>query len=91
MAKDSNWKQHIKDFMMNNQADMVNVTTFDAEIDLWETYWLKTWKKELPSTIEKTLKNFSKFMHPNIYQVLHLLAVLPVTTCSCERSISTLR
>ena len=91
MAKYSNWKRHVKTFMIENKDDMVNVNTFDAEIDLWDTYWLKNWNKELPGTVEETLENFSKLLYPNMYRVLHLLAVLPVTTCSCERSISTLR
>ncbi|XP_057309854.1 52 kDa repressor of the inhibitor of the protein kinase-like [Hydractinia symbiolongicarpus] len=29
--------------------------------------------------------------YPNIFKILHILAEVPVTTCSCERSISTLR
>ena len=91
MAKYSNWKKRVKTFMIENKVGMVNVNIFEAEIDLWDTYWLKNWNKELPGTVEETIENFSKLLYPNMYRVLHLLAVLPVTTCSCERSISTLR
>ena len=62
----------------------------NAEIDLWENLWLKT-KQQLPETVEDTLAIVTPSLYPNIYKVLHLLAVLPVTTCSCESSISTLR
>ncbi|XP_057300283.1 52 kDa repressor of the inhibitor of the protein kinase-like [Hydractinia symbiolongicarpus] len=30
-------------------------------------------------------------LYPNIFKILHILAVVPVTTSSCERSISMLR
>ena len=90
MTRNSSWKQKLKSFMIRYESDMVDVNTFDAEIDTWETQWLKT-STDLPSTVEETITRMPISMYPNIFQVLHLLAVLPVTTCSCERSISTLR
>ena len=36
------------------------------------------------------LKNSSKLMFPNIHMILRILLTFPVTTCSCERSISVL-
>ena len=84
------WKHELKSFMIRHESDMVDVNTFDAEIETWETQWLKT-STDLPSTVEETIKRMPVSMYPNIFQVLHLLAVLPVTTCTCERSISTLR
>ena len=38
-----------------------------------------------------TLKQTNPHIFPNIFIVMKILAVLPVTICSCERSISVLR
>ena len=92
MATHPNWKQELKSFMVEHSEDMANVTSIDAEIDLWEHYWDYINEKKLsPHDIESPMDAIIPSMYPNIYKVLHLLAVLPVTTCSCERSISTLR
>lgn len=45
----------------------------------------------VPNTIASTLKVINQSLFPNITYLLSLLAVLPVTTCEAERSISTLR
>lgn len=45
----------------------------------------------VPNTIASTLKVINQPMFPNITYLLSLLAVLPITTCEAERSISTLR
>ena len=43
-----------------------------------------------PSTLPDVLKFFDKTTFPNVYTVLQIFATIPVTTCSCERSISRL-
>ena len=70
--------------------DMVDPTSLDAEIDLWGNLWRNN-QAELPQHVKKVLERKPKTSFTNINRVLHLLAVLPVTTCSCERSISALR
>lgn len=91
MVTNHDWKKKLKSFMVKYSHDMANINTFDAEIDLWENLWLKPSMEKLPDTVEGTIAKIPTSMYPNIVKVLHLLAVLPVTTCSCERSISTLR
>ena len=91
MAVKENWKLMLKAFVTKFKSDLPNFETVDAEIDLWENLWLNNRVKELPSTVEGTMRQMLTTMFPNIFKVLHLLAVLPVTTCSCERSISTLK
>lgn len=91
MVRNSTWKENLKSFMLRYSSDMPDVATFDAEIHMWEVQWLSTNKTKLPKTVEETIARMQTSMYPNIFKVLHLLAVLPVTTCTCERSISTLR
>ena len=45
----------------------------------------------VPNTIASTLKVINQLLFPNITYLLTLVAVLPITTCEAERSISTLR
>lgn len=93
MARNDDWKLRLKSFMLKYKKDMPIDTSFDAEIDLWENLWLTGSKehKYLPQIVPETLNSMLNKIYPNIYAVLRILAVLPVTTCSCERSISTLR
>ena len=61
-------------------------------MDLWETFWSsKRDMKNLPDRVSDTLKQADPPIFPDIFTMLKILAVLPVTTCSCERSISALR
>lgn len=92
MAVKTDWKLHLRKFMMKYKKDMPDLSTAESEIHRWETTWLKGSQDDtLPSTIEGTMKTMLTTMFPNIYQTLIILAVVPVTTCSCERSISTLK
>ena len=44
----------------------------------------------MPDRILTTLNAVDPDMFPNIFVALKILAVLPITTCSCERTISAL-
>ena len=46
---------------------------------------------DVPQSLVKAINMAKTSLFPCILQLLSLLAVLPVTTCSCERSISSLR
>ena len=46
---------------------------------------------QLPNTLQKILVFANKTSYPNIHTAFHIFGTIPVTTCSCERSISSLR
>ena len=91
MQKYPHWKSKVREFMQKYTKDMVCIHSCDAELDLWETSWFKENITSYPGTVQGTLSNMMTGMFPNIHRVLILLGVSPVTTCSCERSISVQR
>ena len=48
-------------------------------------------KEDIPQTISETLKIVDPPSFPNVFAILKILATIPVTCCSCERSISCFR
>ena len=84
------WKEHFKIFAKFYEDDLPNPLALEAEMQLWEKYWLN-YKGCRPDSIAPTLKavNFKAF--ENIKVALRLLATLPVTSCECERTFSGLR
>ena len=84
------WREKFKPFAKFHESDHPCYKALDAELDLWETYWLSNTSCH-PDNISSTLKsiNFSSFS--NIKICLRILGTLPVTTCTCERSFSSMR
>lgn len=73
-----------KEDLGNPMEDLVK-----AEWDLWRLKWQCS--TELPATAMDGLAACSSSQFPNIFNLLHILAILPVTTATVERSFSTLR
>ena len=71
--------------------DLPNSDLVDEEFHLWKSRWLAVSKEERPETINKAMQQCSPTTLPNIYALLKLFATLPLSSCSCERSASTLR
>ena len=84
------WREKFRPFAKFHELDLPCYKALDAELDLWETYWLSNTSCH-PDNISSTLKsiNFSSFS--NIKICLRILGTLPVTTCTCERSFSSMR
>ena len=61
-------------------------------MDIWKTYWRK-YVGVFPDRISSVLRlcKEMELTFPNIYCSLKILGTIPVTTCECERSISSLR
>ena len=59
----------------------------NSEIDLWESYW-KCYNGAIPDEIRTTVKTSSFPRFQNIQMALKILATMPVTSCSCERTLS---
>ena len=71
--------------------DLPNSDLVDEEFHLWKSRWLAVSKEERPETINKGMQQCFPTTLPNIYALLKLFATLPLSSCSCERSASTLR
>ena len=81
------WKNKLKNFIDFYKADLPNIEGLDAELDMWETWWVKE-SRELTQTLPKrifdTLLSSDEDFYPNINTILNILAVVPATTCTCE-------
>ena len=84
------WRQQMQTFARFYEDDLPNPLSLDAELDLWETYWV-TYTGCHPNSVGQTLKAMPHGVFPNIEVALRILATLPVTSCECERSFSALR
>jgi hypothetical protein len=73
-----------------NALKQQHIESTGEEINLSAAELTKLKHGTVPNTIASTLKVINQPMFPNI-TLLSLLAVLPITTCEAERSISTLR
>ena len=85
------WKLEFTKFFEQYEDDLPSPRKLAAEMDLWEAFWTRTFVGVLPGKILSTLKSCNESMFPNLYCCLRLLGTVPVTTCECERSISSLR
>jgi hypothetical protein len=75
-------------------SDLPSPNEMSAEFHRWCVKWRAVAEQQgtlLPSTVTNSLLNCSATFYPNISQLLTLVATLPVTTASCERSISSLK
>ena len=59
--------------------------------------WERIWKgkndrgEDIPDNIDATLEQIDKDAYVNMYTILQILITIPISSASCERSISTLR
>ena len=90
-CKDVDWKAEFMKFVAAYSDDMPNYLSIHAELGLWETMWKDGFEKVVCNSIAATLKSCNNIAFPNIFTALKILAVVPVTTCECERSVSALR
>ena len=67
-----------------------HVEITEQELKLSSNETNKLIQGTLSSTIGSTLKEINVRLFPNILYLINVLAVLPVTSCEAERSISTL-
>ena len=91
MCKNVDWKTEFMKFVSAYKDDMPNYRSMHAELGLWETNWKQGFEQVTYDSVADTLRNCNKLAFPNIFTALKILAVVPVTTCECERSVSALR
>ena len=95
LANPSTWRDSVKQFRQHYSSDLPNIVGLPAELTLWERRWeeqaLEVDIDKLPDKVSKTLASVDPVAFPNIFSIVKLIATVPVTSCSCERSISSLR
>lgn len=69
----------------------VDLDLLEAEFSLWKIYWAKQAEYDRPSNAIEALSECNKEFYPNIFKLLQIFSTLPVTTCTPERTFSTLR
>ncbi|GBM74494.1 hypothetical protein AVEN_25411-1 [Araneus ventricosus] len=69
-------------------AHFLDLTTLSSELNLWINKWQY---KEGPSSALEALTFCRQSSYPNVHVLLKILATLPVTTCTPERTFSSLR
>ena len=85
-----NWKKKFSKFLDLYQDDLPQPRFLDTELEMWSER-CRMEKGPLPSKLTDVLPFVDRVSFPNIYTALQIFATIPVTTCTCERSISVLR
>ena len=87
-------KSQVQELVKLYDDDFVSGRSMEAELHCWRVKWVKAkaehGEASLPTSVSAALPHASQ-MFPNIRCLLQLLATLPVTSCSSERSFSALK
>ena len=67
-----------------------SLCTGSGELQLWEQHWNNS-KTVLPDSVSATLKRINFPCFPIIKTALQILGTVPVTSCACERSFSSMK
>lgn len=68
-----------------------SVSAVKSEFERWQKKWSTTPIDDCPKNAIESLQSCSPTSYPNVNILLKIFATLPVTSCSCERSFSSLR
>ena len=78
-----NWREKVWNFLKFYNTDFVFVKDIYTSIVrpfLWERYWTKEFKGNLPTTVSDTLEALNElnpYSYPPIFEVLKIIAVFP--------------
>ena len=85
----------LKDLTDLYQDDLPSPGSINSELHCWHHKWKSHQNlfgpNDLPKSPAAALKHASALLFPNVRALLTILCVLPVTTCSSERSHSSLK
>ena len=93
MLDNANWKAKVREFSQDYRQDIPNIAGLDGELVLWERLWRDHHNRgdPIPDRVSHALEVVDKQAFCNIYTILQLLATLPISSASSERSFSTLK
>ena len=84
------WAEHFSRFLQKYKDDLPEPDLLEMELRMWKLFCMHS-KDPLPDSIEELLPLIDRHTFPNVLTAFRIFGTIPVTTCSCERSISTLR
>ena len=73
------------------EADLPSAELLEMELERWKVRYMSMPEKERPTTLASAIKECDEESFPNVFALLQIACTLPVTSCECERSASTLR
>lgn len=91
ITQNTTYLNKLKECALFYKPLLPNFDTFDTEIKIWQTQWQNVSDDDRPKCSLTTLSQINSDFYPNIKCLLTILATLPVTTVTAERSFSTLR
>ena len=90
VVSQSDWTEHFSHFLQKYKDDLPDPDCLECEMRMWKLHFLDL-KDPPPTTLQEVLLHADPLSFPNILTVFRIFGMIPVTTCTCERSISTLR
>ena len=73
------------------ETDLHSPELLEMELARWKRRYMSRPEEKRPTTSASAIKDCDKEFFPNIFVLLQIACTLPVTSCECERSASTLR
>ena len=83
-------KQDLNDLVAMYESDLVDKYLVDQELMHWKRKWAQCSPEERPDSLGTALQQCDEERFPNIFRLLMIGCTLPITSCTCERSFSTL-
>ena len=80
---------HVADITAAYRQDLPDANAVSEEVDLWRKKWERH-LEERPSTLNSTIGHANCLMYPNIFRILELVLVVPLTSADVERAHSIL-
>lgn len=83
--------------LVNTYQDLIGLSSSFSTVKQEFLLWVQKWKRvvqnkgKLPDTVVEALENCNSDIYPTMNIFLRILATLPVSTATAERSFSTLR
>ena len=86
-----NWKPKFSKFLEIYKDDLSEPRHLTIELEMWSEKCKMAERQSLPLSLTDVLLFAGKVYIPNIHTAFQIFAKVPVTTCTCERSISSVR
>ncbi|XP_051528113.1 52 kDa repressor of the inhibitor of the protein kinase-like [Myxocyprinus asiaticus] len=81
----------ISEAVLLYQDDLPSPELIDQELKCWKLKWQNKSSEQRPTSCAEAINKCDVLIYPNVFKLLKIACTLPVTSCECERSASTLR